>query len=88
MQKGVLFRAQCSRAVTGWTRILAGDFRNPMVGRDILVGGMPGLIGHPLTIVTGHLIAQRMGIEDPLIAGRSSFTIGGLRQLHVFLFGL
>ena len=27
-----------------WNRLLAGDFTNPMIGRDILVGGILGFM--------------------------------------------
>jgi serine/threonine-protein kinase len=52
-----------------WSRLLAGDFRDPMVGRDVLFGGLLGMIfvcipfaaakiasvyGEPLTILRLH----------------------------------
>ncbi len=30
------------RLLISWSRLMAGDFRDPMVGRDLLVGGCWG----------------------------------------------
>jgi serine/threonine-protein kinase len=37
-----------SEMFISWSRLLAGDFRDPMVGRDILVGGLLGLVANLL----------------------------------------
>ena len=42
--------------IISWSRLLVGDWRDPMVGRDILVGGMLGL-GHTATIYVTVLLA-------------------------------
>lgn len=34
-----------SEYLISWSRLLAGDFRDPMIGRDILVGGFIGVLG-------------------------------------------
>ncbi len=34
-----------SELLISWNRLLAGDFRDPMIGRDILVGGVFGVGG-------------------------------------------
>ncbi|NNE67040.1 MAG: protein kinase [Pyrinomonadaceae bacterium] len=47
-------RKSWSELLISWNRIMAGDFRDPMVGRDILVGGLLGL-GHALGIHIGVL---------------------------------
>ncbi len=44
-------------SLVSWTRLLAGDFRNPLVGRDVLLGGLMGF-GHALTIACGSLAGQ------------------------------
>ena len=38
-------RRSWSEMLISWSRLMAGDFRDPMVGRDILIGGLMGL-GH------------------------------------------
>ena len=47
-------RRSWSEMLISWNRIMAGDFRDPMVGRDILVGGLLGL-GHAVGIHCGML---------------------------------
>jgi len=46
--------------IISWNRLLAGDFRDPMVGRDILVGGILGL-AHTATIFLMALLPIWMG---------------------------
>lgn len=41
--------------IISWNRLLVGDWRDPMVGRDILVGGMLGL-GHTAAIYVTTLL--------------------------------
>jgi hypothetical protein len=42
-------RRRWPRLLISWSRLLAGDFRDPMVGRDVLIGSLLGLT-HALTI--------------------------------------
>lgn len=39
-----LVRRSWPRMLIGWTRVLAGRFRDPMVGRDVLVGATTGAL--------------------------------------------
>ncbi|HEX6187489.1 MAG TPA: serine/threonine-protein kinase [Pyrinomonadaceae bacterium] len=51
--------------IISWNRLLVGDWRDPMVGRDILVGGMLGL-GHTAAIyLTVLLITWSSGGAVP-----------------------
>lgn len=47
-----------SEMLISWSRIMAGDFRDPMVGRDVLIGGLLGL-GHAVGINIGILLVQQ-----------------------------
>ncbi|MFN7944242.1 MAG: serine/threonine-protein kinase [Blastocatellia bacterium] len=69
------------RLLISWTRLLAGEVRNPMIGRDVLIGGMLGLIGHPLTIWGTRLLATRLGIEESPISTRNTLSFGGTRHV-------
>ena len=40
-----------SEYLISWSRLLTGDFRDPMVGRDILIGGAATCIYHLITVV-------------------------------------
>lgn len=77
------------KLLISWTRLLAGDFRDSMVGRDILLGGMLGLIGHPLIIWSGRLIALRLGRGLGLATELNPLTLSGTRHLFAhFLLSL
>ncbi len=53
-----------SEIFISWSRLLAGDFRDPMVGRDILVGALLGLVSNLLFDKLGLLVAERqLGIQ-------------------------
>lgn len=50
------------RSVISWNRVLLGCFRDPLVGRDLLVGVTAG-IGIVLLRQLGVLLAQRFGLS-------------------------
>jgi serine/threonine-protein kinase len=54
------------RALVGWTRLLTGRFRDPVVGRDLLVGTTIGLLGP--VIAASYQLAPR-GLGWPVPAG-------------------
>ncbi len=50
-------RRYWSETLISWNRVMKGDFRDPMVGRDILGGSLCGA-GHVTAIFLGHIIVQ------------------------------
>ncbi|MBA3694409.1 MAG: hypothetical protein H0W77_13400, partial [Acidobacteria bacterium] len=54
-------RRRWSSLIISWSRLLAGDWRDPLVGRDILVGGLLGLT-HTFVIYWGFLLPDWLGI--------------------------
>ncbi len=50
-------RRSWSELLISWSRLMAGDFRDPMVGRDVLVGGLMG-VGHLAGIQIALFIFQ------------------------------
>ncbi|MFN7933708.1 MAG: serine/threonine-protein kinase [Bryobacteraceae bacterium] len=52
--------------LVGWTRLLSGDPRDPMVGRDLLVGGCLGLMGHALIANLGIRVEALYSPVPPL----------------------
>ncbi|MEZ5346463.1 MAG: serine/threonine-protein kinase [Pyrinomonadaceae bacterium] len=50
-----------------WSRLMAGDFRDPMVGRDILIGGLMGL-GHMFGIHIGYILMRAFLGEESILA--------------------
>ncbi|HSS44857.1 MAG TPA: protein kinase, partial [Thermoanaerobaculia bacterium] len=77
-------RRQWPKSLISWTRLLAGSWRDPVVGRDILLGIALGvvwiLIFQIRAIAVMHMGASpAMGSTDALLGGR--IALGGwLRQ--------
>ena len=66
---------------------MSGGFRDPMVGRDLLIGALLGLC-HSTSIILGSLIPRWLGVDSPppLTSDPSAFM--GLRYvLGAFLNG-
>jgi len=78
-------RRRWPRLIISWTRLMAGGFRDPMVGRDLLMGGLLGLI-HGACIPLGLLIPRLFGYDAPPIITLNMLTLGSMRTLlAVFL---
>ena len=78
-------RRRWPRLIISWTRLMAGGFRDPMVGRDLLMGGLLGLI-HGACIPLGLLIPRWFGYDAPPIITMNLLTLGSMRTLlAVFL---
>jgi serine/threonine-protein kinase len=80
-------RRRAPEKITSWSRVLAGSFRDPLVGRDVLVGT---LLGSSMVLVlfvqslltqslTGHL--GRFELEIDRLNGVSGFLAGFLEDL-------
>ncbi len=69
-------RRRWPRLIISWSRLLAGDFRDPMVGRDVLIGSLLGFT-HTLAIYSMNFFTGGMsktgfpatGIEPPSLLG-------------------
>jgi serine/threonine-protein kinase len=68
------------RLMISWSRLLAGEFRDPMIGRDLLIGGLLGLT-HTVGIYVGWLLSQWFGGVHPPNAGLNYDTLRGLRVM-------
>ncbi|HEV7843206.1 MAG TPA: hypothetical protein VGO69_05885, partial [Pyrinomonadaceae bacterium] len=74
-----LVRRRWPSRIVSWTRFLAGDFRDPLVGRDILVGGLLGL-GLVLTFYFWNLAPNWLGRPPYMPARIDINTMLGFRQ--------
>lgn len=64
---------------------MVGNFRDPMVGRDLLIGGLLGLL-HSSCIALGALLPRLFGVESPPTVPGNVFMLGSVRtMLAVFL---
>jgi hypothetical protein len=73
------------KGIISWSRVLAGDWRDPLVGRDVLVGALFGTVGGRVfqlgTLLEMKLASQTGGL--PLTAFDSPFL-----GWHFFVFKL
>ncbi len=51
-------RRRWPEGVVGWSRLLAGRLRDPLVGRDVLVGVLLGAAGAALAYLTGEALRR------------------------------
>jgi len=78
-------RRRWPRVLISWQRLLAGQFRDPLVGRDVLVGGMAGAL-LAVSFLATLLLPGSLGpthIPDPYVHGD---TLSALRQVYFRLF--
>jgi len=76
-------RRRWSELLISWSRLMAGDFRDPLVGRDVLVGGLLGLC-HAAAGYLTILVPQWSGVAvAPLMAGNSDEAFSGISGIAV-----
>jgi hypothetical protein len=76
-------RRRWSELLISWSRLMAGDFRDPLVGRDILVGGLLGLCAAAVEYLT-ILIPQWSGVAfAPMMGGNTDEAFSGLGGIAV-----
>ena len=73
-------RKRWPRLIISWSRLMAGSFRDPMVGRDLLIGGLLGLV-HSSLILFGSLLPGWLGSPAPPAVFANVLTFGGIRTL-------
>lgn len=78
-------RRRWPRLIISWSRLMAGSFRDPMVGRDLLIGGLLGLL-HSSFIILGLMLPRWLGFPSPPGLLANVFPLGSIRtMLAVFL---
>ena len=80
-------RRQWPHAMITWSRLLTGRFRDPLVGRDLLIGSVTGAAVSVL-ILLGNLIPGWMGRPGPPPVTNSVGTLGGLTDVAAIMLGL
>src|SRR5262249_45008564 len=65
-------------ALISWSRLLAGQFRDPMVGRDLLVGCVGGALGFLLLAQVLPYLAPRLLGLPPSVPGPALPPLGWL----------
>lgn len=64
--------------IISWTRLIAGDYRNPMIGRDILIGTVCGMALIAMQ-VTVPLLPERLGWPSYALGTEPASVMLGLR---------
>lgn len=73
-------RRRWANLIISWSRLLAGDFSDPMVGRDILIGGLLGLT-HTFLIYWQTLLPRWAGITNAPNSGTEISYLESFRHL-------
>lgn len=73
-------RRRWPRLIISWSRLMAGNFRDPMVGRDLLIGGLLGLL-HGACIAIGALLPRLFGVDSPPVVIGNVLTLGNVRTM-------
>lgn len=60
-------RKSAPERVISWTRLLSGDWRDPLVGRDVLIGGMAGIGVNVLADLIIHSLPAWRGQPAPSV---------------------
>jgi hypothetical protein len=72
----------------GWSRLLAGRWHDPLVGRDILVGVVFAAVGASVDHIPGT-VSHVLGTAAPMPFVQSDFALMGLRgAIASFMLGL
>ena len=78
-------RRRWSELLISWSRLMAGDFRDPLVGRDILVGGLLGLCSVASDYLT-ILVPQWSGVATPPLIRVNTEPFSGVGGIAVHFF--
>jgi serine/threonine-protein kinase len=74
-------RRRWPNALISWSRAIAGNFRDTLVGRDLLIGVLAGVLIQLVYVVGPDLLYQRLGLAPPLPVPTNLRMLVGLRYL-------
>ncbi|MFQ5767577.1 MAG: hypothetical protein ACE5ID_06290, partial [Acidobacteriota bacterium] len=85
------FRKFWPRQLASWVRLLDGRFRDPLVARDVLLGGLMGIL-FALRVPLYHLLPRWLELPIPQLGGLADLekevtALRGLRHVIALLFG-
>ena len=72
-----LVRRRWPAVIVGWSRLMAGRWRDPLVGRELLIGCAAGAIVALTTYITNRVNARAMDVDILLNSFASLRTIAG-----------
>ncbi len=62
-------RKRSPHRIISWSRLMAGKWRDPLVGRDILMGMLLGLGSHVILFIGSELLTRQFGSPADVITG-------------------
>ena len=74
-------RRRWPHALISWNRALAGNFRDPLVGRDLLVGALAGVLIVLVYVAGPQWLYARLGLADPFPVQANLRMLLGVRYL-------
>jgi serine/threonine-protein kinase len=77
-------RRRWPRVLVAWNRLLAGEFRDPLVGRDLLAGCVLGVVWVLLNFLS-HPVARWLGVPNDPQAGVGLGTMYLISGPHAIL---
>ncbi|HYR28099.1 MAG TPA: hypothetical protein VEU30_06505, partial [Thermoanaerobaculia bacterium] len=72
-------RRRWAPQLIAWTRLVSGRWRDPLVGRDVMIGVIGGLV-HTLFALGSDLLMRRVAGKEPAPSLESMFRINGIRE--------
>ena len=88
-----ILRRRWPHRIISWSRLLSGDFKDPLVGRDILIGAMLGGIGLLLRVLILNFAGwigmppDMPNLPDPGSIGITHLGYGLVMQFSTALYG-
>ena len=74
-------RRRWPNALISWNRALAGNFRDPLVGRDLLVGALAGVVIVLVYVAGPPSLYATLGLADPFPVPTNLRLLLGVRYL-------
>jgi len=78
-------RRRWPQTIVSWSRLLAGGYRDPLVGRDVLIGTSIG-VGMALIQIFGSLVYRMAGIPAVRVAVDTDVLLGARHLAGQFLY--
>jgi serine/threonine-protein kinase len=73
-------RRQWPRVLIGWSRLMAGEWRDPQVGREVFLGAWWAIVAMIPAVVAGVLVVQAG--DEPMLKEMFYFRgLGGVREM-------
>ncbi len=76
-----LVRRRWPGRIVSWTRLLAGRWRDPLVGRDVLIGLFAGIVSYRLLANIAFFLQRNTSVAPPIPGTVGIQILGGFRHV-------